>query len=311
MNILACNGELAMSFRYGNVEIEDTFAELFSMWVGRILITADNEKWALAAAQSATGFASSIIMSPAEAGIERIVPSEDTPDKRVGVLIQIYNRTSRDLKGQMLARIGQCILTCPTTAVFDGLPESPRKIGIGRSIRLFGDGYQKKDVLYGREVWRIPVMEGEFIIEEQFGIAEAVAGGNFIVMAKSRGAGLEAAEKAIETIKRNVKGVVMPFPGGICRAGSKVGSRKYKLGASTNDAYCPKLRGLTESRLPPEVQSVYEIVINGLNLDVVKDAMREGIKAASTVDGVVKISSVNFGGKLGPFKIGLRELLES
>jgi len=299
-----------MSFRYEKVEIEDTFAELFSMWAGRILITAESEKWALAAAQAATGFASSIIMSPAEAGIERMVSKEETPDSRVGVLIQIYNRTSRDLRNQMIARIGQCILTCPTTAAFDGLPESPRKMGIGRSVRLFGDGYQKKDLLYGREVWRIPVMEGEFIIEEQFGVTEAVAGGNFIIMAKSREAGLEAAEKAIDTIRRSVKGVIMPFPGGICRSGSKVGSRKYKLGASTNDAYCPKLRGLTESRLPPDVQSVYEIVINGLNLDAVRDAMREGIKAASTVEGVVKISAVNFGGKLGPFKIALKELLE-
>lgn len=300
-----------MTFKYGNVEVEDTFAELFPMWAGRILITAENEKWALTAANSATGFASSVIMSPAEAGIESIVPKSKTPDGRVGVLIQIYNRTPRDLRVQLLTRVGQCILTCPTTSAFDGLPESPRKMGIGRSLRLFGDGYQRRGILYGRKVWRIPVMEGEFIVEDKFGVAEAVAGGNLLIMARSREAGLKAAENVIASIREKVKGVIMPFPGGICRAGSKVGSRKYKLGASTNELYCPRLRKLTESKVPPEVRSIYEIVMNGLTLDLVKKAMAEGVKAASMVEGVVKISSVNFGGKLGPFKIFLKEILES
>ena len=194
-----------MTFQYRNVEVEDTFAELFPMWAGRVLITAENEKWALTAANAATGFASSVIMSPAEAGIESIVPKSETPDGRVGVLIQIYNRTPRELRGQLLTRVGQCILTCPTTSAFDGLPESPRKMSIGRSLRLFGDGYQKEDVLYGRKVWRIPVMEGEFIVEEKFGVAEAVAGGNFLIMARSRETGLEAAEKAIANIREKVK----------------------------------------------------------------------------------------------------------
>ena len=293
------------------VEIEDTYAELFNMWVGRVLITAENEKWSQIAAEVATGFASSIIGSPAEAGIEGDVSCDETPDGRVGKLIQIYHHTRLELKRQMISRIGQCIMTCPTTAAFDGLPKAKRRLKVGRSLRLFGDGFQKKDELAGRKIWRIPTMEGEFIVEDSFGVMRAIAGGNFLILSETVKNGLEAAEKAVEAIRRNVKYVIMPFPGGICRSGSKVGSIKYKLPASTNHPYCPKLRGITsESKVPPEVNSVYEIVINGLDLNSVKEAMREGIKAATEVSGVVKISAGNYGGRFGPIKIFLHEILK-
>jgi len=296
---------------YNGVEIEDTFAEMFPMWVGRILITADNEKWALTAARTATGFAASIIMSPAEAGIEGIVPSSETPDGRPGTLIQIYHTTRRDLKTQMSLRIGQCIMTCPTTAAFNALPEAKRKLKVGRSLRLFGDGFQKRDVIAGRKVWRIPVMEGEFIVEDSFGAIEAVASGNFLILAEDHKVGLQAAEEAVKAISQKVRGVIMPFPGGICRSGSKVGSIKYKLAASTNHPFCPRLKKiLPDSQVPDKVNSVYEVVINGLNSEVVKKAMAEGIKAAVKVPGVVKISAGNFGGKLGPFRAYLKEVLE-
>ncbi|MDH5439260.1 MAG: formylmethanofuran--tetrahydromethanopterin N-formyltransferase, partial [Candidatus Bathyarchaeota archaeon] len=182
--------------RLNGVEIEDTFAELFEMWTGRILITAENEKWALIAAQTATGFASSIIGSPAEAGIEGTLPPEKTPDGRTGVLIQIYHRTRRDLKRQLIERIGQCVMTCPTTSAFNGLLKAKRRLKIGRSLRLFGDGFQKKDKIAGRTVWRIPVMEGEFIVEDRFGVKKAAAGGNFLILAKDSKSGLAAAESA-------------------------------------------------------------------------------------------------------------------
>jgi len=292
------------------MEIEDTFAEMFGMWVGRVSITAENEKWATTAARATTGFASSIIMSPAEAGIERTVESKNTPDGRTGVLIQIYHRTRFDLKNQMVLRIGQCIMTCPTTAAFDALPKAKRRLKVGRSLRLFGDGFQKKDVLANRKVWRIPVMEGEFIVEDNFGAAKAIAGGNLIIMAQSLSAALEASEKAAEAIRKNAKGVIMPFPGGICRSGSKAGSLKYKLKASTNHPFCPKLKGLVaDSYVPDNVKSVYEIVINGLNLDAVKKAMAEGIEAAAKVTGVVRISAGNYGGELGPYHAYLRDVL--
>ncbi len=293
------------------VKIEDTFAEMFSMWAGRVLITADTEKWALTAAQTATGFAASIIMSPAEAGIEGTVPSDKTPDGRPGALIQIYHRARGDLKTQMILRIGQCVMTCPTTAAFDGLPKAKRRLKVGRSLRLFGDGFQKRGEKYGRKIWRIPVMEGEFIVEDRFGAMQAVAGGNFLIMAENRKAGLQAAEEAVNAISKRSQYTILPFPGGICRAGSKAGSIKYKLGASTFHSYCPKLKKLVpDSKVPENVNSVYEIVINGLDVDAVKKAMAEGTKAAVKVPGVLKISAGNYGGKLGPFKAYLKEVID-
>jgi formylmethanofuran--tetrahydromethanopterin N-formyltransferase len=296
----------------GNVcEIVDTFSEMFPLWVGRVLITADSEKWALTAAEVATGFATSVIMSPAEAGIEGIVLADKTPDNRVGVLIQIYNRNRFELKNQMILRIGQCIMTCPTTSAFDAMPNAKRKLKVGRSIRLFGDGFQRKGLVGNRKVWKIPVMEGNFIVEDTFGAAEAVAGGNLLILAKDKASGLKAAEEAAKTIKTKASDVILPFPGGICRSGSKAGSLKYKLRASTNHPFCPGLRTLIpDSQLTENVKCVYEIVINGLSVEAVKRAMGEGVKAAASVSGVVRISAGNYGGKLGPYKAFLREVLE-
>jgi len=296
----------------GNVcEIVDTFAEMFPMWAGRVLITADSEKWALTAATVATGLATSVIMSPAEAGIEGIVPPNKTPDNRVGVLTQIYNYNRFDLKNQMIIRIGQCIMTCPTTSAFDAMPNAKRKLKVGRSLQLFGDGFQRKGLVGNRKVWRIPVMEGDFIVEDAFGAAEAIAGGMVLILAKDKPSGLKAAEEAVNAIKTRASEVILPFPGGICRSGSKTGSLKYKLKASTNHPFCPGLKTLVQdSQLPENVNCVYEIIINGLTVEAVKKAMREGIKAAASTTGVIRISAGNFGGKLGPYKAFLKEILE-
>ncbi len=292
-------------------EVVDTFAEMFPLWAGRILITADSKKWALTAAAAATGFATSVIMSPAEAGIECIVPADKTPDKRLGALIQVYNSDRFDLKDQMILRIGQCIMTCPTASAFDAMPNAKRRLKIGRSLRLFGDGFQIKGVVGKRKVWRIPVMEGEFTVEDAFGAMEAVAGGNFLILAEDKSSGLKAAEDAVQAIKKKAGAVILPFPGGICRSGSKAGSLKYKLKASTNHSYCPRLKDLvSDSQLKEEVNCVYEIVINGLTLKDVKDAMHEGIKAAASIAGVLRITAGNYGGKLGPYKAFLKEVLE-
>ncbi|MEM0314435.1 MAG: formylmethanofuran--tetrahydromethanopterin N-formyltransferase, partial [Candidatus Bathyarchaeia archaeon] len=228
----------------------------------------------------------------------------------VGALIQIYNTNRFDLKNQLILRIGQCVMTCPTTAAFDALPNSKRRLKVGRSLRYFGDGFQKKAVVGGRKVWRIPVMEGEFIVEDSFGVANAVAGGNFLILAKDRASGLQAAEEAVKAIRNSGAEVIMPFPGGICRSGSKAGSLKYKLKASTNHPFCPTLKGVvSDTQLPEDVNAVYEIVINGLTLDAVKKAMGAGLKAALNIPGVVRITAGNYGGKLGPFKAFLREVL--
>jgi len=292
------------------VKVADTFAEMFPLWAGRVLITADDEKWALTAAEVATGFATSVIMAPAEAGVEGLVPKEKTPDGRVGALIQIYNRNRFELKAQMMLRIGQCIMTCPTTAAFDALPNAKRRLKVGRSLRYFGDGFQKKGVVGGRKVWRIPVMEGEFVVEDSFGAVEAIAGGNFLILARDKMTGLQAVEEAVKAIKKGAGEVIMPFPGGVCRSGSKAGSLKYKLKASTNHPFCPTLKKVVaDSQLPEDVNAVYEIVINGLTLEAVKKAMGEGIKAAMNVPGVLRISAGNYGGKLGPYKAFLKEVL--
>ena len=296
----------------GNIcRVEDTFAEMFSMWVGRILITADTEEWALTSARVATGFASSIIMSPAEAGIERIVAPKETPDGRPGVIIQMFHTLGYMLKAQMMMRIGQCIMTCPTTSAFDAMGEaSAKKLKIGKSLSLFGDGFQSRDTIAGRKIWKIPVMEGEFILEERFGVKRGVAGGNLLILAENSKSALKAAEAAVKTIK-TIEGVILPFPGGICRSGSKVGSLKYKLPASTNHLFCPTLKDIvSETRIPSGVNGVYELVANGLNLEAVQRAVREGLKAAVNISGVIKITAANYGGKLGPYKANLSEALK-
>jgi formylmethanofuran--tetrahydromethanopterin N-formyltransferase len=294
----------------GNVlKIQDTFAEMFPLWAGRILITAENEKWAQIAASVTTGFATSVIMAPAEAATERFVPATETPDNRPGVLVQIYNRDRFELKHQLMERIGQCIMTCPTTTAFNGLL-GKRVLRVGSSLRYFGDGFQKKALVNGRKCWKIPVMEGNFIVEDGFGAQEAVAGGNFMIFAENQQAGLKSAEAAADAIRNYAPDVIMPFPGGVCRAGSKAGSLKYKMKASTNHPYCPTLRTLVpDSVVPENVESVYEIVMNGLSLDAIKNAMKQGVNAAASTPGVVKISAGNYGGKLGPFKAFLKEAI--
>jgi formylmethanofuran--tetrahydromethanopterin N-formyltransferase len=301
---------LVKSPKGNTVKVQDTFAEMFTLWAGRILITAQNEKWAQIAASVTTGFATSVIMAPAEAAIERSVPADQTPDKRPGMFIQIYNRDRFELKHQLMERIGQCIMTCPTTAAFNGLDKTKRTLDVGNSLRYFGDGFQKKAMVGGRKCWKIPVMEGNFIVENGFGAMEAVAGGNFMIFAETQQAGLAAAEAAADAIRANAPDVIMPFPGGVCRAGSKAGSLKYKMKASTNHSYCPTLRTLVpDSVVPENVQSVYEIVMNGLSLDAVKNGIKQGVTAALAVPGVVKISSGNYGGKLGPFKAFLKDAI--
>ncbi len=307
----AANGDFTVKHRGTGLTltIADTFAEMFPMWLGRILITAETREWALTAAKAATGFAASVIMSPAEAGIESEVAPAKTVDGRPGVLIQIYHLRGHNLKTQMITRIGQCVMTCPTTSAFDAVENPVKRLKVGRSLSLFGDGFQQRDVLENRTIWRIPVMDGEFVVEDRFGVKRGVAGGNLLILATDTRLGLKAAEAAIRAA-RQVDGVIFPFPGGICRSGSKVGSRKYKLTASTNHPFCPTLRDrVSDSALSSDVHSVHEIVANGLTLDAVKTAIAEGIQAASAMPGVVKITAANYGGKLGPYKAVLKDVL--
>lgn len=292
------------------VAIDDTFAEAFGMRGTRLVITALNPRWALHAARSLTGFATSVIGCGCEAGIERELSVEETPDGRPGISVLLFAVSGKELAKQVERRVGQCVLTSPTSAVFSGIEGEP--INLGRNLRFFGDGFQMSKMIGGRRYWRIPVMDGEFLCEESVGMVRAVGGGNFLVLAKGQAEALEACERAIAAMSR-VPGAIMPFPGGVVRSGSKVGSKYKALMASTNEAYCPTLRGAVASQLTPEVGAVLEIVIDGLADTDVRHAMRAGILAACTVGaagGVQRISAGNYGGKLGQFHFRLHDLLQ-
>jgi formylmethanofuran--tetrahydromethanopterin N-formyltransferase len=289
------------------VEIEDTFAEAFKMWGARLIITAVDHRWARIAAQSATGFATSVIACGAEAGIEGEVSAEDTPDGRPGVSILVFTMGSKGMQDQLMRRVGQCVMTCATTACFDGLAAGEKSVQVGGQLRYFGDGYQISKLLEGRRLWRIPVMEGEFLVDQTFNIQRAVGGGNFLILAETAAAALEAAEAAVEAIEV-VDGVATPFPGGVVRSGSKTWSKYKFLHASTNSAYCPVLRGQVESALPEGVNSVLEIVIDGLSEGALAEATRVGVEAACR-PGIVRISAGNYGGTLGQYQFHLHQLL--
>ena len=294
--------------KLNGIEIEDTFAEAFDIKVSRFLITANDYDLAMECAKEATGFATSIIMCPAEAGVDVLAKPDETPDGRVGVYVMVCHPDEKKLEKQLLARIGQCVLPFPTTAVFDALPDSKDRFRVGYKIKFFGDGFEEEVEVGGRRCWRIPIMEGEFVIEDSFGVIDGVAGGNFVIMAETQASALIAAKAAVDAIS-TVEGVITPFP--IVASGSKVGARRYGfLKASTNEMFCPTLRGRIETSLPPNVKGVYEIVINGISLNAVKEAMRVGISAAVKVQGVVRISAANFEGKLGNYKIELNDLFD-
>jgi formylmethanofuran--tetrahydromethanopterin N-formyltransferase len=288
--------------------IEDTFAEAFTMRVARIIITARSPRWAREAALKLTGFATSVIGCKVEAGIERVLPESETPDARPGISILLLTMSKDDMAKRLIERIGQTVLTCPTTACYDGLPEAPDRVGVGSALRFFGDGFQASKVIGGERFWRIPVMEGEFLVQEKFGMVKGVGGGNFLILARSADAALASAEAAADAMAGQ-PGIILPFPGGVVRSGSKVGSRRIKsMIASTNDAFCPTLRAVTDSALPESVNSVLEIVINGIDADAITRAMRLGIDAACR-EGVVSISAGNYGGKLGPHHFHLRRIM--
>ena len=291
------------------VEIEDTFAEAFGMRAVRIVVTAKTPRWAREAALKLTGFATSVIACKCEAAIERELGPAETPDARPGVAILLFTMDTDSLGKRLIERVGQTVLTCPTTSCFDGLPESPDRLQAGRALRVFGDRYQVSKVVGGQRYWRVPVMEGECLLQESFGVQKkGVGGGNFLILAEDADIALDAAEAAVAAIDGS-PGVIMPFPGGIVRSGSKVGARGYKgMIASTNDAYCPTLRPLTATSLPDGVNAVLEIVLDGLNADVIAAAMRTGIDAACR-PGVIAISAGNYGGKLGPYHFHLRTIM--
>ncbi len=297
------------------IQIDDTFAEAFNMRATRVIITALNLKWAYHAANAMTGFATSVIGCGVEAGIERELGADETPDGRQGLSVLLFAMGSKVLTQQLETRMGQCILTCPTAAAFAGI-ESEDNINLGAHLRYFGDGYQTSKLINdsngkAKRYWRIPVMDGEFLVQESTGMVRAIGGGNFLILATSQAAALNAAEIAIEAMKK-IPNVIMPFPGGVVRSGSKVGSKYPKMFASTNDAFCPTLKGLVQTELDGDIESVMEIVIDGLTFEDIALSMKVGIEAICALgesSGVKRISAGNYGGKLGPHHFKLHEVM--
>jgi formylmethanofuran--tetrahydromethanopterin N-formyltransferase len=292
------------------IEIEDTFAEAFDMTATRIIITAAEPAWARRAAEAMTGFATSVIGCGVEAGIERFLDGDETPDGRPGVAILMFSVSGSELEKQLVRRVGQCVLTCPSTSVFAGL-QSEKRIAMGSRLRYFGDGHQISKLIGKERYWRIPVMDGEFVCQDTVCRQSAVGGGNFLVLAKTIHGALHACDSAVFAIKK-LLGCITPFPGGVARSGSKVGSKYKMLGASTNDAFCPTLREQTKSYVLDHTSAALELVIDGLTPEIVGQAMRIGIEAACEVGpscGVLKITGGNYGGKLGKHHYHLRQLM--
>jgi formylmethanofuran--tetrahydromethanopterin N-formyltransferase len=293
------------------VRIDDTFAEAFAMRGTALILTGPNKRWARQAAVTMTGFATSVIGCGCEASIDSEIEARDTPDGRPGVRVLIFAMSSNDLQTQLVNRVGQCVLTSPGSACFADL-SAPDVLKIGDLLRYFGDGWQISKKFGGRHFWRIPVMDGEFLCEATTGLTKgAVGGGNLLICGADYGRTLRAAEAAVEAMNE-VRDAIMPFPGGIVRSGSKVGSKYKALHASTNDAFCPSLRGTTKTALDDDISCVLEIVIDGLSEAAVADATRAGLAAIIKLgprNGARRVSAGNYGGKLGPFHFHLKDLL--
>ena len=297
------------TLQLGSTHIVDTFAEAFRLRYGRIVVTAYDDHWLDAALAAVCGYGTSVIGCDAEIGLERRLPAEESPDGRPAAAILAFGFAAEPLAKAIANRVGQCLLTCPTTAVFDGLPESSDRAPLGKQIRYFGDGFEKTKVFAGRRYWRVPVMDGEFLVEETCGIAKGIGGGNLILQAASLPAALAAARRAVRAIA-TIAGTITPFPGGVVRSGSKVGSRYPGLRASTNDAFCPGLVGRVETELLPGVEASLEIVIDGIDEPAITQAMAAAMQAIASPD-VPAISAGNYGGKLGKFHFHLHQVLAS
>ncbi len=291
----------------GSTQIVDTFAEAFRLRYARLIVTAHDGHWLDAAVRAACGYGTSVIGCDAEVGLEMLLPPEATPDGRPGAAIMLFGFSEEAVGKATGNRTAQCLLTCPTTAVFDGLPDAQERIPLGSHVRFFGDGHEKTKVVGGRRYWRVPVMDGEFLVEETAGVAKGVGGGNFLVQGESLEATLAAVRRGVEAVAA-MPGTITPFPGGAVRSGSKVGSRYAELKASTNDAFCPALAGRVPTELHPGAAACVEVVIDGEGEAEVAAAMAAGIRAAAGA-GIPAISAGHYGGKLGKFHFRLHGVL--
>jgi formylmethanofuran--tetrahydromethanopterin N-formyltransferase len=293
------------------IRVDDTFAEAFGVRATALTITANSAAWARQAAVTMTGYATSVIGCGAEASIDRELKPDETPDGRPGVRVLLFAVSTAELQKQLQNRVGQCVLTSPGSACYAGL-EGEETLKLGNALRFFGDGWQVSKRFGDKRYWRVPVMDGEFVCEATTGLTKkAVGGGNLIIMGASAATTLAAAEAAVAAINA-VPDAIMPFPGGIARSGSKIGSKYKGATASTNDAFCPTLKGAGTSALDADIASVLEIVIDGLTAGAVAAAMRAGLAAVISLGperGALRVGAGNYGGKLGPHHYHLKDLL--
>jgi len=292
----------------GDTLIVDTFAEAFRLRFARLVVTALDDHWLSSAVASACGYGTSVIGCDAETGLERMLPPAETPDGRPGAALMLFAFSGEAVAKAAANRVAQCLLPCPTTAVFDGLAGADDRFPVGGHVRFFGDGHEKTKIVAGRRYWRVPVMDGEFLVEETAGLGKGVGGGNFIIQGRTVEATLAAARRAVAAVA-DVPGTITPFPGGVVRSGSKVGSRYEGLRASTNEAFCPALAGrVVETGLHADATCCVEIVIDGGDESAVATAMAAGIRAAAD-PAIPAISAGNYGGKLGKFHFRLHDVL--
>jgi formylmethanofuran--tetrahydromethanopterin N-formyltransferase len=301
--------------KLGNIPIEDTFIEAFSGIYCRVIVTADDQETLHKAAEDSTA-TPSVVIGRTEGGVEKYLKKAETPDNRIGAILQFwgeinpsktFEQSLKKFETELSYRIRQDILVKPFTAVYDALPNAEGKLDMMESVGHCGDGFEWVEKRNGREVIVVPLMVPDFVIERQLGYARGVMGGNFWVMCKTKQALKEVGEKALAAI-HNVTGVVTPFD--VCSAGSKPETHFPKIGPTTNHLYCPSLKKQLgkESKVPEGVRYIAEIVYDGISLEAVKEATKSGIKAVLDINDVVKISAGNYEGKLGQYKIYLREL---
>lgn len=301
--------------RIHGILIEPTYAEAFDMKATRVIVTGHDRRWASEAAAAMTGFGTSVIGCGVEISVERELTGDETPDGRPGVSILAFAVSGSELEKQIPRRVGQCVLTCPTAAIYAGIDGDrsvyPRRVPLGQVIRYFGDGHQISKVTGGHRYWRVPVMDGEFICEHDVPRVDGIGGGNFLMLGDSIEAVTLACRAAIDAIAP-LADVIAPFPGGVARSGSKVGSKYAALFASTNDAFCPTLRTSVETLLGPNESVALEVVLDGMSVQAVSQAMKVGITAACEAaagKGLLRITAGNYGGKLGRHHFHLSEVM--
>ena len=292
------------------VPIDNTFAEAFDMKATRLILTAADRQWVQESSAALTGFGTSVIACGLEIAVERELSPDETPDGRPGCAVLAFAVSGKELEKQIPRRTGQCVLTCPTTAIFAGV-DGEKRIPLGKTLRYFGDGFQISKILGGRRYWRIPVMDEEFVCEQDTARVDAVGGGNFLMIGEDMESVTIACRAAVEAI-RSLPDVITPFAGGATRSGSKVGSKYKGMVASTNEAYCPTLRGIVNSQLSGDEHAVLEVVIDGMTAEAVAKAMRAGVLAACDAaggKGLLRVTAGNYGGKLGRHHFQLHEVL--